>query len=68
MTYQVIKLGGPAKRWGVSDGKSTVIQQLTFMKARRRAEGLNRKIMDKTGRCLTRKERDFKEKKEVEET
>ena len=67
MTYQVIRIHHGQKGWGVSDGKDTVAKDLTAVKARRRASGLNYKIMDKTGRCLTRKERGIKEKR-VEET
>jgi len=57
MKYTVVCLSGYSNGWGVTDGKTTVAQGLNARKAKRRASGLNHGIMDKTGRCLTRKER-----------
>ena len=66
--YHVVRIHHGSKGWGVKKDNDTVAKDLTAVKARRRASGLNHGIMDKTGRCLTRKERGLPEKKKVEET
>ena len=47
MNYQVVRLSGYGKGWGVTDGSKTVAKDLTAVKARRRASGLNHGIMER---------------------
>ncbi len=64
--YIVTRIHHGQKGWGVKKGNDTIASDLTAVKARRRASGLNYGIMDKTGRCLTREERGLSKNKKVE--
>ena len=62
MTYTACKIGvkRSAKRWGIKDGESIVVTDLTFYQARHRAAGLNRKEMDLEGKTTKRNPEDRK--------
>ena len=55
MTYQIVRLGFRAKKWGVSDGDKVVAQNLTWKKAKHRASNLNHGLCDFTGKFYTKK-------------
>lgn len=62
MNYTACKIGvkRSQRRWGIKDGESIVVTDLTFYQARHRAAGLNRKEMDLEGKTIKRNPADRK--------